>query len=111
VDHSQGLGGARQRASRRCATRVRRGDRTGGVHAFAVEADPDLGAFRSNEFELEWPPKSGNKQRFPEVDRIAWFAMPEAEKKILAYQLPLLDELRSKIVVPGEAGGGRGPRP
>jgi predicted NUDIX family NTP pyrophosphohydrolase len=63
------------------------------VHAFAVEADPDVRAFRSNEFELEWPPKSGKRQRFPEVDRIAWFAIPEAEMKILGYQRPLLREL------------------
>jgi predicted NUDIX family NTP pyrophosphohydrolase len=67
------------------------------VHAFAVEDDPDIRAFRSNEFELEWPPKSGRKQRFPEVDRVAWFDMHEAEKKILAYQLPLLRELRDRI--------------
>jgi predicted NUDIX family NTP pyrophosphohydrolase len=67
------------------------------VHAFAVEADPDLTAFRSNEFELEWPPKSGERRNFPEVDRIAWFAIPEAEKKILGYQLPLLRELRRLV--------------
>ena len=63
------------------------------VHAFAIEADPELDAFKSNEFELEWPPKSAKRQRFPEVDRIAWFAIAEAEKKILGYQRPLLREL------------------
>ncbi|HEY7459677.1 MAG TPA: NUDIX domain-containing protein [Xanthobacteraceae bacterium] len=63
------------------------------VHAFAIEAHPDLDAFKSNEFQLEWPPKSGKRQHFPEVDRIAWFAIAEAEKKILAYQRPLLREL------------------
>jgi predicted NUDIX family NTP pyrophosphohydrolase len=67
------------------------------VHAFAIESDPDLEAFASNEFEMEWPPKSGRKQRFPEADRIVWFALPEAEKKILAYQLPLLRELAERI--------------
>jgi predicted NUDIX family NTP pyrophosphohydrolase len=67
------------------------------VHAFALEADPDLHAFKSNEFELEWPRKSGSRQRFPEVDRIAWFDPSEAEKKILRYQLPLLRELRNRV--------------
>jgi predicted NUDIX family NTP pyrophosphohydrolase len=67
------------------------------VHAFAIEANPDLDAFNSNEFELEWPPKSGKKQRFPEVDRIAWFAIADAEKKILAYQRPLLRELVKQV--------------
>jgi predicted NUDIX family NTP pyrophosphohydrolase len=63
------------------------------VHAFAVEADLDLAAFVSNAFEMEWPPKSGRRQRFPEIDRIAYFALPAARSKILAYQRPLLDQL------------------
>jgi predicted NUDIX family NTP pyrophosphohydrolase len=67
------------------------------VHAFAVEADPDLRKFRSNEFEMEWPPKSGRTQRFPEVDRIAWFGLRAAAKKILAYQRPLLGELKKRL--------------
>lgn len=67
------------------------------VHAFAVEDDPDLAPFKSNEFELEWPPKSGRKQRFPEVDRVAWFGLDEASKKILAYQQPLLMELAKQL--------------
>jgi predicted NUDIX family NTP pyrophosphohydrolase len=67
------------------------------VHAFAVHADPELGTFASNEFEMEWPPKSGRRARFPEIDRVEWFALPEAEKKILAYQLPLLNELADRL--------------
>jgi predicted NUDIX family NTP pyrophosphohydrolase len=67
------------------------------VHAFAIEADPDLGAFASNPFEMEWPPKSGKRQKFPEVDRIEWFGLPAAEKKILGYQLPLLRELKRQL--------------
>jgi predicted NUDIX family NTP pyrophosphohydrolase len=67
------------------------------VHAFAIEAEPAIDAFVSSEFEMEWPPKSGKRQRFPEADRIAWFAIAEAEKKILAYQLPLLRELQERI--------------
>ena len=67
------------------------------VHAFAVEADFKLGAFASNTFEMEWPPKSGRRQSFPEIDRIAYFALPAAKTKIIAYQLPLLLELEARI--------------
>jgi predicted NUDIX family NTP pyrophosphohydrolase len=67
------------------------------VHAFAVEADFKLGAFASNGFEMEWPPKSGRRQNFPEIDRIAYFALPAAKKKIIAYQLPLLLELEARV--------------
>jgi predicted NUDIX family NTP pyrophosphohydrolase len=71
------------------------------VHAFALETDLDLAGFKSNEFEMEWPPKSGRCERFPEIDRLEWFAIDQAREKIHAYQLPLLDELIS--VIPGEA--------
>lgn len=67
------------------------------VHAFAVEADFDLGQFASNEFELEWPPRSGRRQSFPEIDRVAYFTLPVAKAKILAYQLPLLEELERRL--------------
>jgi predicted NUDIX family NTP pyrophosphohydrolase len=67
------------------------------VHGFAIEADYELGAFSSNTFELEWPPKSGNRQSFPEIDRIAYFALPAAKTKIIAYQLPLLLELEARV--------------
>src|SRR6201997_3815855 len=67
------------------------------VHAFALEADFDLSQFASNTFEIEWPPKSGRRQSFPEIDRIAYFALPIAQLKILAYQLPLLAELERRI--------------
>jgi predicted NUDIX family NTP pyrophosphohydrolase len=63
------------------------------IHAFAFEADFDLTAFASNTFEIEWPPRSGQRRRFPEIDRIAYFALPAATTKILAYQRPLLLEL------------------
>ena len=65
------------------------------VHAFALEADFDLSNFRSNEFEMEWPPRSGKMQRFPEIDRIAWFDLPTARKKILPGQRGFLDELEN----------------
>jgi len=67
------------------------------VHAFAVEADPDLAPFKSNEFELEWPPRSGRKQRYPEIDRIDWFGIETALGKIHTYQQPLLQQLTSSL--------------
>ncbi len=67
------------------------------VHAFALEADFDLGRFASNTFELEWPPRSGRRQSFPEIDRIAYFTLPVAKLKIIAYQLPLLCELEKRV--------------
>ena len=67
------------------------------VHAFALEADFDISQFVSNTFALEWPPKSGRRQSFPEIDRIAYFTLPMAKQKIIAYQLPLLAELERRI--------------
>lgn len=67
------------------------------VHAWAFEADFDLAAFASNMFEIEWPPRSGERKSFPEIDRIAYFALPIAMTKILAYQRPLLVELQARI--------------
>jgi predicted NUDIX family NTP pyrophosphohydrolase len=67
------------------------------VHAFALEADFDLSQFASNAFELEWPPRSGRRQSFPEIDRIAYFTLPAAKLKIIAYQLPLLCELEKRV--------------
>jgi len=63
------------------------------VHAFACEADIKLDTFASNTFEIEWPPRSGRRQSFPEIDRIAYFVLPIAMKKIIAYQQPFLREL------------------
>ena len=67
------------------------------VHAFALEGDCDPGAIRSNSFELEWPPRSGRRQSFPEVDRAAWFALDEARRKIHKGQIELLDELQAML--------------
>ena len=67
------------------------------VHAFAFEADFDLTGFLSNMFEIEWPPKSGRRQSFPEIDRIAYFGSTIARVKIIAYQLPLLCELEQRL--------------
>jgi predicted NUDIX family NTP pyrophosphohydrolase len=72
------------------------------VHAFAVEGDVDPDRIASNEFEMEWPPRSGKMQRFPEVDRGAWFPLAEAKQRIHAGLVPLLDELaRSLTADPG----------
>jgi predicted NUDIX family NTP pyrophosphohydrolase len=67
------------------------------VHAFAFEADFDLAGFASNSFEIEWPPKSGRRQSFPEIDRIAYFTLDLAMTKIIAYQQPLLRELEERL--------------
>ena len=66
------------------------------VHAFAFEADFDLASFASNTFEIEWPPRSGRRQSFPEIDRVAYFPLAAARIKILSYQLPLLQELEQR---------------
>jgi predicted NUDIX family NTP pyrophosphohydrolase len=63
------------------------------VSAWAVEGDFDPAALVSNTFELEWPPRSGRKRSFPEVDRAAWFSPAEARQKILAGQRPFVDRL------------------
>jgi predicted NUDIX family NTP pyrophosphohydrolase len=64
------------------------------VTAFAAEGDLDVGAIRSNTFEIEWPPKSGRRQSFPEVDRAGWFTLDDAREKILPAQRVFLDRLR-----------------
>jgi predicted NUDIX family NTP pyrophosphohydrolase len=63
------------------------------VSAWAFEGDCDASSITSNTFEMEWPPRSGRTQRFPEVDRAGWFALEEARRKVLPAQAPLLDEL------------------
>jgi predicted NUDIX family NTP pyrophosphohydrolase len=67
------------------------------VTAWAVEGDFDVGALKSNLFELEWPPKSGRRTSFPEVDRAEWFSIEDARKKILPGQSAFLDRLLSAL--------------
>jgi predicted NUDIX family NTP pyrophosphohydrolase len=67
------------------------------VHAFAVEADLDLSGCCSNTFDMEWPPRSGKRQSFPEVDRVEYFDLATALKKIHLYQRPLLLELSRRL--------------
>jgi predicted NUDIX family NTP pyrophosphohydrolase len=63
------------------------------VRAFAIAGDFDIARLQSNTFEIEWPPKSGRKQSFPEVDRAGWFAPDPARRKILAGQRPFIERL------------------
>jgi predicted NUDIX family NTP pyrophosphohydrolase len=67
------------------------------VYAWAFESNFDLGSFASNTFDIEWPPKSGRQQSFPEIDRVAYFALPVALSKILTYQRPFLRELEARL--------------
>ncbi|MGN7134900.1 NUDIX domain-containing protein [Rhodococcoides corynebacterioides] len=63
------------------------------VTAFAVEGDVDPATLRSNDAEIVWPPRSGRVITVPEIDRVAWFDLETARRKILAGQVPLLDTL------------------
>jgi predicted NUDIX family NTP pyrophosphohydrolase len=67
------------------------------VEAFAVEGDLDPGEIRSNQFELEWPPRSGKLERFPEVAEARWMSLAEARLLMLPSQLPLIDALEAKL--------------
>jgi predicted NUDIX family NTP pyrophosphohydrolase len=67
------------------------------VHAWAVEGECDPDAVRSNLFTMEWPPRSGRRQEFPEIDRAGWFSVEEAKAKILKGQAGFLDELVEKL--------------
>ena len=77
----------------------RSGKRAARPHAFALEADFDLVAFSSNAFVMEWPPRSGQQQSFPEIDRIAYFSLSTARRKILAGQRPFIEELLARLKV------------
>ena len=67
------------------------------VYAFAKEHDLDPSQIKSNEFEMEWPPKSGKKKMFPEIDKAEWFDKKIAKDKIITAQLSLVEELDSKL--------------
>jgi hypothetical protein len=64
------------------------------VHAFAVEGDCDPASIKSNTVSIEWPPRSGRRQDFPEIDRGEWFGLEEASLKIGKGQTTLIDQLR-----------------
>jgi predicted NUDIX family NTP pyrophosphohydrolase len=67
------------------------------VQAFAVEGDLDPAGVRSNEFEMEWPPRSGRIERFPEVVEARWMSLAQARALMLPSQLPLIDALEAKL--------------
>ena len=67
------------------------------IFAFAVEGDINAEKIVSNKFEIEWPPHSGRKEEFPEMDRAEWFSVTEARKKINPAQAALIDQLEQKL--------------
>lgn len=80
-------------------TRLRAVRQSGGkwVEAFAAEGDFDCDGLSSIEFEMEWPPKSGRMERFPEVQDARWMTLAEARRRMLPSQLPLLDALEQQL--------------
>ena len=72
-----------------------RGGKT--VEAFTAEGDLDPSQHECQHFTMEWPPRSGRFQSFPEIDRIAWFRLPQARDKILPSQIPLIDLLEARL--------------
>jgi predicted NUDIX family NTP pyrophosphohydrolase len=66
------------------------------VHAWAVESDFDPATLTSGMFSMEWPPRSGRQQHFPEVDRAEWLTIDEATRKINKAQIALLEQLSSR---------------
>jgi len=73
------------------------------VSVWAAERDFDVGELRSNTFLMEWPPKSGRRMEFPEVDRAGWFPFAEAATKITRGQLPILMKLAAELGIGGDA--------
>ena len=73
------------------------------VHAWGLEGDLDPAVAVSNEFEMEWPPRSGRSQTFPEIDRVAWFAPGEARRRLKPTQVPFVDRLEEHLL----AGAGK----
>jgi predicted NUDIX family NTP pyrophosphohydrolase len=78
------------------------------VHAWAIEGQFDVGSLKSNTFELEWPPKSGRIQSFPEIDRAGWFSIPDGVAKLVPAEVSFVDELASilKVEVTGDGSDG-----
>ena len=88
------------------------------VHAYALQSDFNLERFKSNMFNMEWPPKSGKQQEFPENDKAAWVTMNTAKQKLVKGQVPLLQALADKldvtlhdiVVPPQERSSGHDPQ-
>ena len=75
------------------------------VRAWAADGDLDAATAESNTFEIEWPPKSGRVQTFPELDRVEWFELDTARTKIIAAQRAFLDRLLDRLSDPVEREG------
>ena len=88
--------GDRQSVAEEIAEAMDRLSRAGTGALIAVEGDIDAGTIASNTFEIEWPPKSGRLQTFPEIDRAGWFDLPTAHVKIIESQRLLLDRLMDR---------------
>lgn len=67
------------------------------VHAWAVEGDLDPRKATSMQFEVEWPPRSGRRATFPEIDRVDWFDLDEARRRVKPTQVPLIDRLAAAL--------------
>jgi predicted NUDIX family NTP pyrophosphohydrolase len=67
------------------------------VEAFALRGEFDAAGIRSLEFEIEWPPRSGRRERFPEAVEARWMPLAQARELMLPSQLPLLDALEAKL--------------
>lgn len=75
------------------------------VYAWAVEIDLDPSQARSNTFELEWPPRSGTTQTFPEIDKVQWFTVAQARAKMTDTQLPFIDRLLENLGITDDHDG------
>ncbi len=67
------------------------------IYAWALKGDVDADAIKSNSFEMEWPPKSGRKEEFPEIDRASWFNFNEARVKLHKGQVPFISQLEKLL--------------
>jgi predicted NUDIX family NTP pyrophosphohydrolase len=81
------------------------------VLAWAVEGDLDPATTVSNTFEMEWPPKSGRRASFPEIDRVEWFDLVEARRRIKEAQTPFIDHLETAMPSLGNPATARRDRP
>jgi predicted NUDIX family NTP pyrophosphohydrolase len=77
------------------------------VTAWAVKADIDVSDIKSNTFEMEWPPRSGQKQEFPEIDRADWFDLAEAGQKVIKGQAALFEKLAQKLDIEFDPNAGQ----
>jgi len=75
------------------------------VHAWAMKGDFEPARLRSNTFTMEWPPRSGQQQEFPEIDHVAWFTLGAARSKIVKGQVGFLDQLEAMLGPAPEAAG------